>query len=77
MIETGGTFRVNSVKNENLESLLLHSDRACVVSLEMCNCVAQQKSIFSQSMPALRKFIIVSNEHEHEEEISPGSRWKM
>ena len=57
-------LRINLVKDDGRGFSPLYLCRERVVSLEMCNCAAQKKSVFSQPMPALRRLEIVGNDHE-------------
>ena len=68
-------LRVNLVKDDSRGFSPLYSYRERVVSLEMCNCAAQKKSVFSKPMPALRRLEIVGNDHEDEDE-DEGSYWE-
>ena len=65
-------LRVNLVNHGSQNLSLLHSHRARIVSLEMCDCVAQKKHIFSEPMPTLRRLKIIGCDHDDEDGDNDG-----
>lgn len=70
-------LRLNIVKDADRGFSPLYSCRERVVSLEVCDCAAQKRSVFSQPMPALRRLKIVGNDHKDRENYDEDDYWGM